>query len=68
VIDGANAARAANADLLVAVGGGSVIDAVKVMQLCLRNSVRDAGTLSDFVVRVVATHQRDLPTRIDGSG
>ena len=50
VIDGANAARAANADLLVAVGGGSVIDAVKVMQLCLRNSVRDAGTLSDFVV------------------
>jgi len=51
VIDGANAARTANADLLVAVGGGSVIDAAKVMQLCLRNSVRDAGTLSDFVVR-----------------
>jgi len=51
VIDGANAARAANADLLVAVGGGSVIDAAKVMQLCLRNAVRDAGALSDFVVR-----------------
>jgi maleylacetate reductase len=51
VIDGANAARAANADILVAVGGGSVIDAAKVMQLCLRNSVRNAGSLSDFVAR-----------------
>ncbi len=35
VIAGANAARAANADLLVAVGGGSVIDATKAMLLCL---------------------------------
>lgn len=35
VIAGANAARAAKADLLVAVGGGSVIDATKAMQLCL---------------------------------
>jgi len=35
VVAGANAARAAKADLLVAVGGGSVIDATKAMQLCL---------------------------------
>jgi maleylacetate reductase len=35
VIAGANAARAARADLLVALGGGSVIDATKAMQLCL---------------------------------
>ncbi len=35
VVAGANAARAARADLLVAVGGGSVIDATKAMQLCL---------------------------------
>ena len=35
VIAGANAARAANADLMVAVGGGSVIDATKAMLLCL---------------------------------
>lgn len=35
VIAGALAAREAGADLLVAVGGGSVIDAAKVMQLCL---------------------------------
>ncbi len=34
-IAGAAEARAANADLLVAVGGGSVIDATKAMLLCL---------------------------------
>lgn len=35
VIAAANAARAARADLLVAVGGGSVIDATKAAQMCL---------------------------------
>jgi len=35
VIAGAAAARQADADLLVALGGGSAIDAAKVMQLCL---------------------------------
>lgn len=35
VIDAANAARAVHADLLVAVGGGSVIDATKAAQICL---------------------------------
>ena len=35
VVAGANAAREAKADLIVAVGGGSVIDATKAMLLCL---------------------------------
>src|SRR5690606_2133164 len=35
VIAGANAARAARADLMLAIGGGSVIDATKAMLLCL---------------------------------
>jgi maleylacetate reductase len=35
VVEGAGQARALGSDLLVAVGGGSVIDATKVMQLCL---------------------------------
>lgn len=35
VVAGATAAREAKADLLVAVGGGSVIDATKAMQLCV---------------------------------
>jgi maleylacetate reductase len=35
VIAAAAAARAARADLLIAIGGGSVIDATKAIQLCL---------------------------------
>ena len=35
VVEGAGQARALGSDLLVAVGGGSVINATKVMQLCL---------------------------------
>jgi maleylacetate reductase len=35
IVAAANDARAAKADLLVAVGGGSVIDATKAMLLCL---------------------------------
>jgi maleylacetate reductase len=46
VIDGAAAARAADADLLVAIGGGSVVDAAKVMQLCLRHGITEAAALS----------------------
>jgi len=43
VVDGAEAARAAGADLLVAIGGGSVIDAAKV--------IRDAAGLSAYTGR-----------------
>jgi maleylacetate reductase len=46
VIDGAAAARAADADLLVAIGGGSVVDAAKVMLLCLRHGITEAAALS----------------------
>ncbi len=35
VIAAANAAREARADVLIAVGGGSVIDATKAVQICL---------------------------------
>src|SRR5688572_26194498 len=46
VIAGAQALRAANADLVVAAGGGSVIDATKVMLLALWRGVRDVEGLS----------------------
>ena len=45
VIEGAARARAAEADLLVAVGGGSVIDATKVMLLCLWHGLGDVDAL-----------------------
>ncbi len=41
VIAAANEARAAKADLLVTVGGGSVTDAAKMVGLCLGNGVTD---------------------------
>ena len=48
VVAGAVQARAANADLLVAVGGGSVIDATKVMQLCLWAGVDSPEALEPY--------------------
>ena len=41
VVAAANAARAAGADLLVTLGGGSVTDAAKMVAFCLGNGVTD---------------------------
>ncbi len=46
VLAGSDALRAARADLIVAVGGGSVIDATKVMLLALWRDARDPAALS----------------------
>src|SRR5262245_51839489 len=46
VVACAEAAREARADLLVAVGGGSVIDATKVVQICLWGDIRSAEALT----------------------
>jgi maleylacetate reductase len=48
VIEGAARARAAQADLLVAVGGGSVIDATKVMLLALWHGLTDVDALDAY--------------------
>ncbi len=48
VVEGARQARTLGGDLLVAVGGGSVIDATKVMQLCLWGNVQRAEDLDRF--------------------
>jgi maleylacetate reductase len=45
VVAAANQARAAGADLLVTVGGGSITDGGKAVQLCLAN---DVGTVQDI--------------------
>jgi maleylacetate reductase len=50
VVAGANAARMAKADLLVAVGGGSVIDATKAMQLCLWLGLESADAMEPYCV------------------
>ena len=41
VIAATNAARAVNADLIVTVGGGSITDGAKAVQLCLANGIDD---------------------------
>ncbi len=48
VVAGAAAAREARADLLVALGGGSVIDATKLMQLCLWANLTEADALAPY--------------------
>jgi maleylacetate reductase len=48
VIAGAAEARRVRADLLVAVGGGSAIDAAKVMQLCLWAGIERTDDLDAY--------------------
>ena len=45
VIAAAQAAKAANTDLIVTVGGGSITDAAKVVQLCLANNIHTAEAM-----------------------
>ena len=54
VVDAANAARAAGADLLLTLGGGSVTDAAKMVAFCLGNGVTDPARLDDYRARVSA--------------
>jgi maleylacetate reductase len=45
VIEAAEMAREARADLIVTVGGGSITDGAKAVQLCLANNVRNAEAI-----------------------
>ena len=45
-IEAAAAAREVKADLLVTIGGGSVTDAGKMMQLCLRHDITEMDQLA----------------------
>ena len=48
VIEAAAAAREAGADLIATVGGGSVTDGAKAIQLCLANDIRTPEALDDY--------------------
>jgi maleylacetate reductase len=54
VVDAANAARVAGADLLATLGGGSVTDAAKMVAFCLANGVTDPAQLDDYRAQVAA--------------
>lgn len=51
VIEAAAQARAADADLICTIGGGSVTDAGKGVQICLAHDVTEAAQLDDLHVR-----------------
>jgi maleylacetate reductase len=65
VIAGAKAIRAAGADLVVAVGGGSVIDATKVMLIALWRGFESADRLGEIANRIPeASAWDDDPQRL----
>lgn len=74
VIAAAEQARAADADLIVTVGGGSITDGAKAVQLCLANDVRSVDDIdrvraSRGVVPPMAApsvRQISVPTTIAG--
>jgi maleylacetate reductase len=48
VIAAADAARKADADLIATLGGGSITDGAKAVQLCLANDIRTPEALDDY--------------------
>lgn len=55
VLDAAAQARALRADVLIAIGGGSAIDACKVVRTCIRAEITAAHALLDGKSAVMAT-------------
>src|SRR6201995_2520452 len=51
VIAATEQARAANADLIVTVGGGSITDGAKAVQLCLANDIRSIDGIDSIRTR-----------------
>jgi maleylacetate reductase len=74
VVAAANQARAASADLIVTVGGGSITDGAKAVQLCLANDVGTVDGIDQIrAVKGVAppmtapkVRQISVPTTIAG--
>jgi len=72
VIEAAAAARNCNADLVVAIGGGSVIDAAKALRTCLAADLTSPRLLRSFMERrepwaAKLIAQISIPTTLSGS-
>jgi maleylacetate reductase len=69
----AAAARAANADLIVTIGGSSVTDAGKMLQLCLAANIRVAAALDPWraarrpLLPALAVRMVSIPTTLSGA-
>jgi maleylacetate reductase len=74
VIDAANLARDGRADLIVTIGGGSITDGAKAVQLCLANDIRTAQDITTIRVtkgvapplKAPVVRQISVPTTIAG--
>jgi maleylacetate reductase len=74
VIAAAEQARAAGADLIVTVGGGSITDGAKAVQLCLANDVRTVADIDKIrahkgiapPMNAPTVRQISVPTTIAG--
>jgi maleylacetate reductase len=74
VVAASEQARLANADLIVTVGGGSITDGAKAVQLCLANDVRTADDIDNIrankgvmpPVKAPTVRQISVPTTIAG--
>jgi len=62
VIAAAEQARAAGADLVVTVGGGSITDGAKAVQLCLANNVRTVEDIERIRVHKGVAPPMNAPT------
>lgn len=62
VLEVAREARAADADLIVTFGGGSVTDAGKMLQLCLRHNTTEYEQLDAYHAVVNADGTTTIPT------
>jgi alcohol dehydrogenase class IV len=61
VLTAAAAVWAAKPDIIVSVGGGSVVDTVKVLQICLAESARTVDDLAKLHVRLNPDGSRHIP-------
>ena len=58
----ARAAVDAGADLIVAIGGGSVVDASKIMLICMEHKIFEAQGLDGFEIRIGPDRVPQRPT------
>ena len=73
VVSAAAAARAAHADLIVTIGGSSVTDAGKMLQLCLAADIHAAAALDPWraalrpLLPALAVRMVSIPTTLSGA-
>jgi maleylacetate reductase len=79
VIRATEAARTADADLIVSIGGGSITDGAKAVQMCLANDIRSAAAIDSLrplqgpgggieppVMQAPTIRQISIPTTLSG--